>query len=175
MRSRNREIFRLATCLFKAKNIGLPTPYTSHFKPANCQGTSTLAILDISSNSHVTNERYLPTLNINTFRNRIADVKYNFEAFNIGEAQELIAKIVFELESIKAAYSIALNPIILDAYYYKGVCFSKGGLQDKEDAIQAFKKALEINPNHELSKTGLRNVELAFGIDEKGYPIAKKF
>jgi tetratricopeptide (TPR) repeat protein len=179
MKPRNIGIFKLASRLFKPQNTVLPTPYTYYFRQPPCQGSSNLAMhyKKRKDPNAIEGQDYLPAFDISAYKNRLASVKQDFDAFNIVEAQDSIVKIVNDLETMRIRYSNSINRILTilqDAYYYKGVCFSKGGLEDKEKAIAAFKKALEINPNHANSKSGLRDVELSFGIDSKGNPIAKK-
>jgi tetratricopeptide (TPR) repeat protein len=111
------------------------------------------------------------------YQNKLRSVKNDFDNSNIVEAQESISKITSDLEGMAYLHSSDGSYItaLTNAYLYKEICFSKGGLDDKENAMKAFNKALELNPNHEQAKLGLRKVELSFGIDSQGLPIARKF
>jgi tetratricopeptide (TPR) repeat protein len=180
MKPRNIGIFKLASRLFKSQNTVLPTPYTYYFRQPPHQGSSNLAIQHKKRRSpySIDVDDYPQTFDISAYKNRLASVRQDFDDFNIVEAQDSIVKIVNDLESIRIRHSNSINGVLIvlqDAYYYKGICFSKGGLEDKENAIAAFKKALEINPHHANSISGLRDVELSFGISPDGNPIAKRF
>jgi hypothetical protein len=170
--------FNASLKLFKRQACTtLPTPYISYFRDIQRHGTSNMAAHRQANESDNHQPEYASPFNIHAYQNRLADVKYNFEKFNIVEAQDSIAKIVNDLETLRVAYLNRISQIsviLLDAYYYKGVCFSKGGLTDMEVAIKAFKNALDINPQHENSKIGLMKAELAFGIDSAGHPIINK-
>jgi hypothetical protein len=107
---------------------------------------------------------------------RINHSRKLFDNCEVTKAKAQISTLITALESDVKRSSFKNNQfhqqLRVNAYVLEGIIYSDGAYDSVEISLAAFKKALALNPNHEIAKENLLNLRIRLGI-ASGYPIIR--